>query len=285
MKIIILGKGYVGTYLYANLAYDAAFDVRIYSRQELDYTDTSILNDMFEQHAPDVIVNACGYTGRPNVDACEADKHNCWYYNVTVPCNIERLCYKHDCNMIHISSGCIYTGYDKLWTENDTPNFGLYDYSSWYSKTKHACEMQLNKDITTILRIRMPFSACKSDRNFISKMVKYDKLVSYLNSMTCVEDLCNTVNMILTKKIMFSTEPIGILNVTHEQPVSARDITKLLSHAGMTDKQFEFVKTDDLDMTAPRSNCIMSTEKLKSYDLQLPDVYESLDRCISKLVE
>ena len=43
----------------------------------------------------DVVINASGYTGRPNVDACEDNKDDTWYYNVTVPGIIADTCMEH----------------------------------------------------------------------------------------------------------------------------------------------------------------------------------------------
>jgi dTDP-4-dehydrorhamnose reductase len=43
--------------------------------------------------------------------------------------------------VIHIGSGCVYSGYDKIYSEEDTPDFGSDSYeSSFYSKTKDAFE-------------------------------------------------------------------------------------------------------------------------------------------------
>jgi len=144
MRVIILGKGYVGMSLYKCLY--RCFDVIHLSRQELDYTNRHVLKNYIKGQKEPIrlVINTCGYTGRPNVDACEHNIPDTWYYNVVVPVNIQKVCKDLIVPMIHISSGCIYTGYDKNYTEDDEPNFGLHNSeSSWYSKTKHACEMML----------------------------------------------------------------------------------------------------------------------------------------------
>ena len=42
---------------------------------------------------------------------------------------------------------------------------------------------------TCTLRVRMPISDDLSHRNFITKIVKYDKVVNVPNSMTCLTEM------------------------------------------------------------------------------------------------
>lgn len=297
MNILILGAGYIGNHVYSKLERDLVpagviSKIWLKSRKQLDYTDKQTLVNFISSEQINIVICATGYTGRPNVDACETDKQQCWLYNVKTPLIIESACQTpiHTTNgwmkppkLIHISSGCIYTGYDKNWTEQDDPNFGLYNHSSWYSKTKHAAETLMNTHRSTILRIRMPFSACDSPRNIIHKFFKYDNLVSYLNSMTCVEDLCSFIDTYICRSKINGTNipPPGIYNVVHNQPTSARNIvSKIQKHVS---REFNFTDIEHLNLSAPRSNCTLSAEKISSYNMQLPDINESLDRCIEKL--
>lgn len=276
MRLLILGKGYIGTHLFkSSQQYDLVDPVFHYPRKSLDYANQKILESFLSDHKIDIVVNASGFTGRPNVDQCEQQKNECWFNNVVVPSVIESSCKTTGCRFIQISSGCIYTGYEKKWTEHDIPNFGLYDESSSYSKTKHASELVLDKDYTTILRIRMPFSECNSDRNFINKLFKYDKLISYDNSMTCVEDFCN----VLLSNI--DTIQPGIYNMVHDESLSAKQITNAAKQ--YVDREFEFVSIDQLSLAAPRSNCVMSTQKIQNLGLSLPPVNDSLDRCLRQI--
>lgn len=284
MNILILGDGYIGNYLYNHL--NNTMSCTKHAKKDMNYTDEQILSEYIERNEIECVINASGFTGSPNVDACEDQKEACWYYNVIVPKTIETVCKNiSNTKYIHISSGCIYTGYDKLYTELDAPNFGLYNYSSWYSKTKHAGELSLDKNYTTILRIRMPFSSCISERNFLVKMLRYNKLVSYLNSMTCVEDLCEFVNTMLISKQLFTREYAGIYNVVHEQPISAMNIIDKFQQHGLHSLHFDFVEIDKLNMKAPRSNCILSDDKITSLQMKLPDVNKSLDKCIANVIK
>ena len=71
------------------------------------------------------------------------------------------------------------------FTEEDAPNF----FGSFYSKTKAYMEDMLKsyKNVC-ILRVRMPISDDLNPRNFVTKIVKYDRVVDIPNSMTVLQD-------------------------------------------------------------------------------------------------
>ena len=139
MRIIILGKGYVGTNLFNEL--NEKYNVSIFAKSELDYTDRwNFIMELTNTYDEETyVINCSGFTGRPNVDEGEHRKEECWKYNVVVPLELNKACKETGAEIIHITSGCIYSGYQKEWDENDTPNFGIYsDDASFYSKSKHA---------------------------------------------------------------------------------------------------------------------------------------------------
>lgn len=287
MKVVILGKGYVGTSLYRCL--HRCYDVVHLSRRELDYTNRHLLKNYIKGQKEPVrlVINTCGYTGRPNVDACEDNITDTWYYNVVVPVNIQKVCKDLIIPMIHISSGCIYTGYEKQYTECDEPNFGLHNHeSSWYSKTKHACEMMLADTPTYIFRIRMPFCDTLSPRSILTKLLKYDQVIDMKNSLTNLEDLCGFV-------LYFSTDlldsgkihPYGIYNVVNPQPVTTSQIVQMLSDRGIVNPNWSTITLEQLyeNTKAKRSNCVLSDEKISRMNLRLPNTIDSLNRCINNI--
>ena len=281
MNVLILGRGFVGTRLFRYLKSSSHItSVYAISRAVVDYTDRDVLGTYLRLNpGTDIIINASGYTGSPNVDACESDKTSCWNLNVLLPVMIESVCKESNIQFIHISSGCIYNGYEQRWREEDSPNFGLHtDTSSWYSKTKHAAETLLDLSETIVLRIRIPFTKDNTPRNYLMKLLHYDNLISYLNSVTCIEDF----NVFVSK--LLSTKPgPGIYNVVHDDPVSGREVIEILQSVGIDNPNWEFTSIDNLDIIANRSNCILSTDKLISLDMNLPYVYNALKQSASIL--
>jgi len=285
MKILILGKGYIGTALSNCL--NSCYEIVHVNKQELDYTNRQCLYNYITKTDIKLVINTCGYTGRPNVDACEADKHNTWYYNVTVPVNIQKVCKDTVTPMIHISSGCIYDGYEKDYTEEDEPNFGLSSPdSSWYSKTKHACELMMRNLPVYTFRIRMPFCSTWSERNIITKLLKYDNIIDEKNSLTNVEDLCGYILYFLSDLLDGTMQhKYGIYNVVNPQPVLTSEIIELMKQYGLVNNNWKNINLDTLykSTVAKRSNCVLSDFKITNINLKLPETKTSLKRCIAKM--
>jgi dTDP-4-dehydrorhamnose reductase len=282
-NVLILGKGFLGQRLYRRLKLSPNINPHILAKKDLDYTDVYNLNtEEFPQ--PDIIINASGYTGKPNVDACEVNKEECWDLNTRFPLDLYNYCQYLGVLMIHISSGCIYNGYDKEYTEEDQPDFGLFsDESSFYSKSKHAAEIFMNDHSYLInLRVRIPFTSDNTSRNYINKLKGYDQLISTPNSITCVEELSDMLQNLITTSDIY-TIPFGTYNVVNPEPVSAKEVTELMCQYGLENPNWEFIELSDLNTRANRSNCVLSTEKLNSAGLGFKPTLESLEVAIKKL--
>lgn len=280
MYNLILGKGFVGTHL-AHYFRSNNIEHKIFSQSELNYTNpTTFYNFVKEENANiKCVINCSGYTGVPNVDACEDNKELCYSYNVLYPLQVIKICDSLGIPVIHIGSGCIYSGYTKQYTENDTPDFGIFSNdSSYYSKCKHVFETFALFHRCHILRIRIPFTADDSSKNYFTKLLKYDTLINELNSITSITDL----NEFIVKFIQQKPE-WGIYNVVNPQPVKAEEIVRFLEKHGLKNPNWKFIELKDLNTKAKRSNCVLSTDKIESLGLQLPDTRESLVRDIVQL--
>ena len=263
MKFLILGKGYIGKKLFDYLT-SQKHDVSIVSREELNYGGReyfyqSLINNKGKTKSfPDTIINTAGFTGKPNVDECELKKAKCYELNAILPKDIEIVCKELDIDFIHISSGCIYTGYKKHYTEEDEPNFGLFDNdSSFYSKTKHAGEIGLDKDFTNIIRIRMPIEDTLSNKNLLSKLLKYENLIDYKNSKTDVYTLCEFVETVA------DNFKAGIYNAVHSNALSTKEVTEIMKKYNLYNSKWSFVEYKKLDIKCNRSNCILTNKKAK----------------------
>ena len=59
---------------------------------------------------PDFLINAAGYTGKPNVDACEIHRADTLQGNTIFPVMVAHACAAQGVPFGHVSSGCIYAG-------------------------------------------------------------------------------------------------------------------------------------------------------------------------------
>lgn len=259
-SILILGKGYIGNSLYKELK--DKFSVTIISSAEVDYHDRSVLTKYLLNNDYQVVINCSGFTGRPNIDEAEIKKELCWELNVMSPLRVSEMCRRHEIKYVHISSGCIYDGYQQDWTELDEPNFGLFsDVSSFYSKSKHAFEIMSKHLAGVILRIRMPIGKDGESRNYLTKILKYDNLIDYINSKTYIPDLAGLIeNIILSANLDF-WKGQKILNVVNHDPLSTKEVTKIMKLNGLYNPNWKFVDLEGIDIKAGRSNCILDGSK------------------------
>src|ERR1035437_5053344 len=80
------------------------------SRKQVDYTRFDLLLEYLRAKKPAFVVNAAGYTGKPNVDACELDKAGTLLGNALLPQTIAHACAAAGVPWGHVSSGCIFAG-------------------------------------------------------------------------------------------------------------------------------------------------------------------------------
>ncbi len=284
MSILILGKGFVGTHLHEHFQKNK-IQSTIYGQSELEYTDSNTLAAYLDEpgNKIDIVINCSGYTGVPNVDACEDNKELCYNYNVAYPLQVLNVCERRKIPVIHIGSGCIYSGYEKEYTENDTPDFGIFsNESSYYSKCKHIFETFAKHFQCSVLRIRIPFTSDNSRKNYFTKLINYDSLISENNSITSITDF-NEFIVKFINKIKDGTINHGLYNVVNPDPVTAECVVTLLKKYNINNPNWSFIKVSELNTKANRSNCVLSAEKIKSIGLSLPPTLESLERDIQLL--
>ena len=261
-KILILGKGYVGKHLKGVLGERGS----IVSREDLDYHNKKEFGEYLNYHPNiKVVVNCSGFTGRPNIDQAELMKEDCLNLNTISPLNVMAACNKKNVKYIHISSGCIYTGYKEEFEEDSESNFGMFHESSFYSKTKHLFEILAKNsgNGADIIRVRMPFCGVKSNRSYLTKILGYDKLIDYTNSKTSISELCIFIDKLASKRLEDpATESVyRVHNIVNTKPLTTSRVISILKEYGHSNENWSIVPIEDIDIAAPRSNCILKTSK------------------------
>jgi dTDP-4-dehydrorhamnose reductase len=215
-----------------------------------------------------VLINCAGYTGKPNVDACETNKKECYEGNVLLP---KFLAEKVSCPILHVSSGCIFEG-DGPFDEQSEPNFT----GSYYSQTKAWGEAEiLKKSDVWIARLRIPFDKRKSPRNYLTKLLSYDRLISVNNSLSYVPDFVNACLALIEQSADY-----GIYNVTNPNAISAKQICEELKFARLKDSFiFQGLHEFQSECAAKRSNCVLNSDKIQKY-YQMTPVEEAIKKSI-----
>lgn len=258
MNVAILGNGYIASHLSKALV--TKHNVIVCSRNILDYGNKELLSQFLKQLDINLAICAFGFTGNPNIDEAEAKKSLCWDLNVLTPLMVNTVCSDLNVAFCSVSSGCIYDGYDKLWDKDDTPNFGLFHESSFYSKSKHAFETVTSHLPGTVIRIRMPFSSCMSSRNYLKKLLGYSKLIDMKNSRTSVYDLCSVIEASLDLMVDEKAKERRIMQIVNPEPLTTKEVINLMCKHGLSRNDWIFIPIEELPVKAPRSNCLLKVD-------------------------
>lgn len=281
--VAIFGGGYVGSNLYNELQKSTKVESFLINKQKLDYTKESKLREFFESCEPNIVVNCVGFTGKPNVDACELNKEETYKLNVQLPILMAKLCEEYRASLFHVSSGCIYSGYAKPYAEDDVPDFGVFnDQSSFYSKTKHAAELALQKfNNVKIFRIRMPFCGSHTDRNYLLKIRKYNNLLNAINSKTHIPQFVENLRILIETN---SERPINYtLNICNPEPLYTQQIVEIYKEHNFANSSWSYIPYDQMPIKANRSNCIMSVNKMKDFGLVMDDERTAITKSLISL--
>ncbi|MEY4940957.1 MAG: dTDP-4-dehydrorhamnose reductase [Verrucomicrobiota bacterium] len=281
MIYLLGGSGYVGQ-AYQALLTRKGLPFRVLRRGEVDYSNRDVLQAALERERPVFLINAAGYTGKPNVDACELHKHECLFGNAVLPGIVAAACQGAGIPWGHVSSGCIFTGAradGTGFTEHDAPNFTFRTNNcSFYSGSKALGEEVLAGQPNVYLwRLRIPFNQVDNPRNYLTKLIRYSRLLEATNSISQLEEFCAATFACWEKRV-----PFGIYNVTNPGQVTTREVVDLIRASGVSRKDFSFFEDEDefmkLAAKTPRSNCVMNSGKLASVGIQMTEVHEAVAR-------
>ncbi len=305
--ILLLGaSGYVGQ------AFAAALERRgkaflPLTRRELDYTRFDQLLGCLRDRRPEFVVNAAGYTGKPNVDACEVARAETLQGNTLFPQTVSQACLVAGVPWGHVSSGCIYAGAKVAeagayrvekdlarpelkelvrtrptaicgFSENDPPNFSFRSPPcSFYSGTKALAEETIAGLGSVFLwRLRIPFDGFDNPRNYLTKIQRYAKVYDNVNSLSHRGDFADACLDLWERRA-----PYGIYNVTNPGFVTTRQVVDMVTRILQPGRPFEFWANDEefyrLGAVTPRSNCVLDASKLLATGVKMRPVEAALE--------
>jgi UDP-glucose 4,6-dehydratase len=280
------------------------------TRRALDYTRFETLFDFVHRVRPGFVINAAGYMGKPDIDACEAQRAETVLANTLLPQTVARVCYLTKTPWGHVSSGCIYSGakveepggpkierslnqpeirklFDaqpdrfRGFSEADESNFSFRaPPCSFYSGTKALAEEAIRWfDQTYIWRPKALFDEFDHPQNFLSKIQQCPKVHDSVNSMTHRGDFVRACLDLWERRAAF-----GTYNVINPGAASGRQIAQLIQQILKPGRPFEFWENDEAfyqgAARALRSNCILDASKLLGTGVRMRPVQEALQHSL-----
>jgi dTDP-glucose 4,6-dehydratase len=202
--------------------------------------------------------------------------------NLFSPLVLGELCSKMKIHYTYLGTGCIfkfdeshpYGKEENGFIESSLPNF----FGSSYSIVKGFTDrfMTLYKDSVLNLRIRMPITGQENPRNFISKIVNYERVCSVPNSMTVLPELLPIVLDMMKKRIT------GTMNLTNPGLISHNEILQMYKE--IVDHSFTWKNFSQDEqraiLAADRSNNFLDTNRLESLYPQIKNIRDSVRECL-----
>jgi len=305
--ILLLGAtGYIGEAFTTELR-KRKTPFNALSRRDTDYTQFEALLKYLRSAKPAFLINAAGYTGKPNVDACEIARADTLQGNSLLPQTIAHACAATGTPWGHVSSGCIFSGAKVTvggetrvekdltrpdlkdlvakrpeaihgFTEDDEPNFSFRQPPcSFYSGAKALGEEGIaGVGQSYIWRLRIPFDEFDNPRNYLTKVQRYAKVYDNVNSISHRADFARAC-----LDLWEARAPFGTYNVTNPGFYTTRQVVEILRRILKPDRPFEFWESDEefyrVAAKTPRSNCVLDVSKLLAAGVKIRSVGEALE--------
>jgi dTDP-glucose 4,6-dehydratase len=204
--------------------------------------------------------------------------------NLFSPLVLAEACKKRSIHFTYLGTGCIFQ-YDQdqhpwgeevngFW-EEDNPNF----FGSSYSVVKGFTDRMMRilyGDTALNLRIRMPITGQRNVRNFITKIVGYEKICSVPNSMTVLPELLPLALDMMIRGVT------GTVNLTNPGLITHNRVLEM--YRELVDPLFEW-KTFSVDeqrkvLGADRSNNYLDTTVLQCMYPSVSPIENAVRRCL-----
>ncbi|QQR83942.1 sugar nucleotide-binding protein [Candidatus Peregrinibacteria bacterium] len=270
-KILLFGaSGFIGSHLNDYLTEKGC----TLATPRVEVRDYSAVLNAIETHCPDIVINATGKTGRPNVDWCDAHPDETLAVNVAGSINIAAASHQKGIYMVQLASGCVYDGYKEGgYSEDDEPNY----FGSLYSRSRILSEQALKEFKHVLqLRIRIPILGTSHPKNLIDKLLLYPKLINKLNSCTVIEDfLPDTLHLIEQRST-------GLMNMTNIGAMNHESIMRVYQEMVDPNWTGHFMNdAEQADLCLRRSNCVLNVEKREALGAHMPPLEKSLRRILA----
>ncbi|HSX40810.1 MAG TPA: NAD(P)-dependent oxidoreductase [Candidatus Saccharimonadales bacterium] len=136
-------------------------------KKTLDVTKKSIVEKVFKQISPDLVIHLAALT---NVDICEKNKNLCNRINFLGTKNIVAVCKKYDVPLVFLSTASVFDGKKETggYSENDVPK-----PVNAYAKAKHLAENFIQNTLENYIIVRAGWmiGGGKDEKKFISYII------------------------------------------------------------------------------------------------------------------
>lgn len=285
-KILIFGsKGWIGNQ-FIDFIKTTNDPTITYLETNVRADNEQLVTDVITAHSPTHIISFIGRTYGDNINTIDyleqpgklKDNIRDNLYGPMILANISR---KYNIHYTYLGTGCIFSQDDPLnkkYLESDNPDFFGSSYSIVKGFTDRLMRLYPN---TLNLRIRMPIVDFEHPRNFITKIVQYEKICSIPNSMTVLSDFFPIILDMMKQK------ETGTLNLVNPGLISHNEILEMykeIVNPNFTWTNFSIEEQNQI-LKSQRSNNHLDTTKLEKLYPSITPINESVRNCLLRYKE
>ena len=289
-KIAIIGLGMIGYELikkYDNLGYnvhaitrsDKGFfnDNNNIIKHFVDITNESKIKETIENINPDFVVNTAAIA---NVDLCETERELAYKTNALAVKYIGEACKNLNIPSCHISTDYVFDGGKGNYVEDDEIN--PINYYGWTKAEGEKVLNELNYDLTSIVRISVPYCVSPVKTNFFLWVLnslregnEVNAVIDQWNTPTYTDELTNGIIKIYEKDVS------GIIHFGGGEKVSRYEFAlKIAEIFDLNVDLIKPIKSSELGWKAnrPKDTSLINKKAEKLLGFKLKKVDECLDK-------
>jgi dTDP-4-dehydrorhamnose reductase len=282
MVVLVTGSnGQLGQSIQSIVKNNSSIDFIFYSSLDLDITNLTNCEAVFQKINPHYCINTAAYTA---VDKAESDIDKAELVNTKGAMNLAEVCKTHNTILLHVSTDFIFDGLaTKPYKENDIPN-----PSGIYGKTKLAGEVAIQNTWNKHFIVRTSWVYSQFGNNFMKTMLRLgnekDELSvvsDQIGTPTNAVDLAEALIQIIRHQTS-NLDCFGIYNFSNEGSCSWYDFAKEIFRLKNVEINLNSITTEEYPTPAKRPKySVLDKTKIKTtFGIEIKDWKESLKECI-----
>lgn len=278
IKVLVFGAGWLGGHYVRYFSAPERRGEYQISATLADITNRLMVRKELAAIRPTVVINAAGKpSGTNTIDWCESNRMATFGSNVEGPRVLSEECRSVGVKLVHLSTGDIFDGCRKEYTEEDEPL--SVNRLSYYAVTKILAERILSEfPAALILRLRMPVSDEIAPRNLVTKLARYKEIAAVTNSVTVMDSLMTATEELIRRDAQGIFHVVNPGPVTNVQIREAYDCLVDSEHRG----NYRVISAEQLRTSARRVNCVLSTAKLETAGILLPPAMDAIEQVLRR---
>ena len=282
MVVLVTGSnGQLGQSIQSIVKNNSSIDFIFYSSLDLDITNLTNCEAVFQKINPHYCINTAAYTA---VDKAESDIDKAELVNTKGAMNLAEVCKTHNTILLHVSTDFIFDGLaTKPYKENDIPN-----PSGIYGKTKLAGEVAIQNTWNKHFIVRTSWVYSQFGNNFMKTMLRLGNekgelsvVSDQIGTPTNAVDLAEALIQIIRHQTS-NLDCFGIYNFSNEGSCSWYDFAKEIFRLKNLEINLNSITTEEYPTPAKRPKySVLDKTKIKTtFGIEIKDWKESLKECI-----